>query len=182
MRHRYRVSQSKNPFVSAIWDKMSILQDVSFLLAIIINLLILLGYGTLLDPQTPLPLNSRCVRCEDQYCAGYTLTNRRAFSVTALTSWWIPLWWPTLHLGVTEPMSRYGVYPPPPPHTQTCFFHFFTPPQSAGRHSNSNRFVDPILVLRELWENRRIGRVRVLCLYCRANHIRCDDPLAGIDS
>lgn len=116
MRHRYRVSQSKNPFVSAIWDKMSILQDVSFLLAIIINLLILLGYGTLLDPQTPLPLNSRCVRCEDQYCAGYTLTNRRAFSVTALTSWWIPLWWPTLHLGVTEPMSRYGVYPPPHTH------------------------------------------------------------------
>lgn len=59
MRHRVAVSRSKNPLVAFIWDKMDLLQDFSFLLAIIINILILLGYGTIVDPLKPLDVNMR---------------------------------------------------------------------------------------------------------------------------
>ena len=45
MQHRFRVSKIKNPIIKYTWDKMEFLQDFSFLLAVIINLLILTAYG-----------------------------------------------------------------------------------------------------------------------------------------
>jgi len=45
MQHRYSVSRMPNPLIRYTWDKMDPLQDFSFLLAIVINILILLAYG-----------------------------------------------------------------------------------------------------------------------------------------
>ena len=59
MQHRFHVSKIKNPFIKYTWDKMAFLQDFSFLLAIIINLLILVAYG-LKEATTALGDNPRC--------------------------------------------------------------------------------------------------------------------------
>lgn len=52
MQHRFAVSQIKNPIVAYTWDRMALLQDFSFVLAVIINLLILVGYGVKVSTES----------------------------------------------------------------------------------------------------------------------------------
>ena len=46
MSHRYRISRIKNVLVASVWDRMASVQDFSFVLAFVINILILVAYGT----------------------------------------------------------------------------------------------------------------------------------------
>jgi hypothetical protein len=45
MKHRFQVSRLKNVLVAYTWDRMELLQDLSFVLAVVINTLILVSYG-----------------------------------------------------------------------------------------------------------------------------------------
>lgn len=45
MRHRYHISRMKNWFVALLWNRMDTAQDLSFVLAFAINIMILLGFS-----------------------------------------------------------------------------------------------------------------------------------------